>query len=288
MKSAVNNKYSAINFNEDRDMRIAYLARNKIPWKFINLLPYKINVYSLRAPQNLELIATMDANSTFETDKTKKGTLLMKGDAIHVLMPTNKLNPSSLRSNQYKIARPVFLFDDSREVRIGDIVYEDRIAFSPGIDIHHDIIGVRIHNHLLMPINIYYKGLNIAQIAGDDGTSFMAGSPNSVYLNNERFGFMIGDKLSFEFAHDKKKYGSVTIIDNYTSDIILGETTQHFVAAIQDMFSYRVDEPNITGLQYYDTVTAYTSKGANSGSYSPYKGNKVYHTVLNVANGVKL
>lgn len=287
MRSAINNRYTAIDFNQDRETRVSYLARNNIPWKFTNLLPYKINVYSLRF-QKLDLISTIDANSTFETTKTSSGAELQKGDAIHILMPTNRLSPASKTSKQYEITRPVFLFDDSREVRIGDIVYEDRIAFTPGIDIHHDIIGIRIHNHITMPINIYYKGENIAQIAKDDGTSFMAGSPNSVYLNNERFGFMIGDELLFEFAHDKKKYASVKIIDNYTSDIIIGETTQHFVGAIQDMFSYRVNEPNINGLQYFDTVTAYTSIGRTAGTYVPYKNNKAYHKVVAVANGVKL
>lgn len=287
MRSIISNKYKAIDFDQDRDHRVAYLARNNIPWKFINLLPYKINVYAIQY-KNLELIATIDAKSNFETLKTKSGSPLRKGDAIHILMPTNKLNPGSTTSNQFKILRPTFLFDDSREVRIGDIVYEDRIAFAPGIDIHHDIIGLRIHNHTLMPINVFYKGENIAQIAGDDGTSFMAGSPNSVYLNNERFGFMIGDELSFVFVHDGAKYASVKIIDNYTSDIIIGEITQHFVGAIQDMFSYRVNEPNINGLTYFDTTTAYTSVGRTAGTYVPYKNNKAYHKVLNVAGGVKL
>jgi len=287
MRSIISNKYKAIDFDQDRDHRVAYLARNNIPWKFINLLPYKINVYAIQY-KNLELIATIDAKSNFETLKTKSGSPLRKGDAIHVLMPTNKLNPGSTTSNQFKVLRPTFLFDDSREVRIGDIVYEDRIAFAPGIDIHHDIIGLRIHNHTLMPINVFYKGENIAQIAGDDGTSFMAGSPNSVYLNNERFGFMIGDELSFVFVHDGAKYASIKIIDNYTSDIIMGEITQHFVGAIQDMFSYRVNEPNINGLTFFDTVSAYTSVGRTAGTYVPYKNNKAYHKVLAVANGVKL
>jgi hypothetical protein len=287
MKSIVSNKYRAIDFDIDRDSRVAYLARNQIPWKFINLLPYKINVYVIQY-KNLELVATIDANSTFETLKTMSGAPLKKGDAIHVLLPTNKLNPRSTTSNQFKILRPTYLFDDSREIRIGDIVYEDRVAFAPGIDIHHDIIGLRIHNHITMPVNVFYKGENIAKIAGDDGTNFMAGSPNSVYLNNERFGFMIGDELSFVFVHDGKKYASVKIIDNYTSDIILGEITQHFVGAIQDMFSYRVNEPNINGLRYYDTVTAYTSLGRTAGIYTPYNGTKAYHKVTAVAEGVKL
>lgn len=285
MKSAINNRYNLIDYDPDRDARVKYLARNDIPWRFKNLLPYKVNVYISKI-HKLELIATINANSSIETTQTKSGIPLQKGDEIHVLYPTNKLAPTV--GEQYKILRPAFLFDDSREVRIGDIVYEDRIAFSPGIDIHHDIIGIRIHNHISMPVNVFYKGENIAQIAGDDGTSFMAGSPNSVYLNNERFGFNIGDELSFEFVHDKKKYASVKIIDNFTSDIIIGEITQHFVGAIQDMYAYRVNEPNITGLRYYENVTGYTTTGRTAGVYKPNKNNKAYQSVISVAKGVKL
>lgn len=275
MKSAITQKYTDINFSEDRTWRERDLQSKNVPWKFQNLLPYEINVYVFTPDDyqvKLDLIGTIQAQGTISATKSKSGMKLKGGDEIHILRPVGSnssaaLDPSSKKPlfgvKSYEIARPVWLFGDSRTVIIGDIVYEDRVAFTNGVDISHDMIGLRIHNHLTMGIDIYYKGLKIAQVSGDDGTSFMAGSPNSVYLNNERFGFNIDDEISFVFTYDQKPYAKIRLIDNYTSDIIIGETTQKFVPAIQDMFGYRVNEPNINGLRYYG-VNAVGNGGVNT------------------------
>lgn len=299
MKSAVTQKYTAIDFSEDRTWRERELASKNTPWKFDNLLPYEINVY-VYTPNKLDLIGTIPPRGSFSTTKSKTGMLLKGGDEIHILRPTGAsgfgpaARPAAKTTKQYEIARPVWLFGDSRSVKIGDIVYEDRVAFTNGVDISHDMIGLRIHNHLTMGLDVYYKGLKIAQIAGDDGTSFMAGSPNSVYLNNERFGFNIDDTIQFVFTYDQKPYATIRLIDNFTSDIIVGETTQKFVPAIQDMFGYRIDEPNVNGIRYFDQVTAYTTEGRGSGTYGP-KGSSgrsdagpAYTNILVSQKGIKL
>lgn len=289
-------RYMPIIFDEDEKQRAEYLARNKIPWEFHNLLPYTINVYVFRA-EKLDLIGTIGAQGAIKASKSRSGMELKAGDEIHVLLSTNTADPASSRARQYEITRPVWLRGDSRMVKIGDIVYEIGASFTNAIDIHHDMIGLRIHNHLSMPVDVYWKGLKIASISGDDGTGYMAGSPNSAYLNNERFGFQIDDKLSFVFKHDQRAYATVTLIDNYTSDIIIGETTQKFNGEIQDMFGYRIDSPNINGLIYFDQVTGYTSTGRAAGRYGP-KGTTSrsdgaatlpkYSTVLAAGLGVKL
>lgn len=303
MKSAINQRYTEIDYSADRTWREKTLASKNTPWTFQNLLPYEINVYVF-TPEKLDLIGTIKPHGSINATKSKSGMALKGGEEIHILRPTTPngfgapLKPASPTTMQYEIARPVWLFADSRMVKIGDIVYEDRIAFTNGVDISHDMIGLRIHNHLTMGLDIYYKGLKIAQIAGDDGTSFMAGSPNSVYLNNERFGFNVDDTIQFVFSYDQKPYATVRLIDNFTSDIIVGETTQKFVPAIQDMFGYRIDEPNVSGIRYFDQVTAYTTEGRASGTYGP-KGSErrsdagrgdstAYTNILVSQKGIKL
>jgi len=112
-----------------------------------------------------------------------------------------------------------------------------------------------------MPLSIYYKGRKIATTEGDDGTGYMAGSTNSVYLTNDNFGFNVGDQLGFIFTHDDKKYVSVMLPDNHISDIYVGQITQVFEPAIQDQWAYRMDTPNIIGsrFKYFHTnpVAAY-------------------------------
>jgi hypothetical protein len=291
MRSAINQKYTDINFNEDRTWREKTLESKNTPWKFENLLPYEVNVY-VYTPNKIDLIGQIPPHGNISTTKSKSGMSLKTGDEIHIL---KSAVPGRLTktTKQFEIARPVWLFGDSRSVIIGDIVYEDRVAFTNGVDIHSDMIGLRIHNHLVMPLDVYWKGLKIAQISGDDGTSFMAGSPNSVYLNNERFGFNIDDSIKFVFTQDQKPYAEIRLIDNFTSDIIVGQTTQKFVPAIQDMFGYRVDKPNINGMQFFDQVTAYTTEGRGSGTFGPknttFRSDSAKYTNILVSQkGIKL
>lgn len=268
--------YKNLAFDHDKQTRIARLKGQ--PWKFINMLPYRVKVY-MKRPVIVELIGIIEPHRNLVVSKTTKGTPLQENDSIHVLRPV--MDKGVMK--EYEILRPVFLFTDSREVKIGDIMSEDRVSNTNAVDIWHDIIGIRIHNRISMPIDVYYKSNRIAGIASDDGTDYMAGAPNSVYLNNERLGFEIGDELSFVFRHDGKKYATAKIIDNFTSDIILGVINQHFVPTRQDFYSYRIDEPNITGIKYYENVTGYSSIGNDQS-----KPQKPYINVCAAAYGVKL
>ncbi len=278
-----------------KDYRQNYLAGK--PWIFNNKLPYPVNVYVYRTDKT-DLIGSIAPRSQISAIASKTGMVLRAGDEIHVFWPDNhsKLYPKKTLASkpvEYEIARSVFLFDDSRTVNIGDIVYEDRVSTSPAVDIWHDIIGIRFHNHLSFPVDVYYQNLKIGAISGDDGTDYMAGSPNSVYLNNDRFGFKIGSEIKFVFARDNIELGTVKLLDNYVSDIIIGETTQHFVMARQDQFAYRINSPNITGLTYFnvDSESAYGKTFAledRSKSKGCASGPGPYLSVLAAGGGVKL
>lgn len=265
--------------DEDRDSRRETLLGQ--PWIFTNLLPFDIKVVVRKVAISDE-IGLVRAHSDFKTTKSKSGLDLKDGDGIHIIRTVN--------GKDYEVLRPVFLFDDSRMVKIGDIVYEDMVSTTPTIDIHHDIVGLRIHNHISMPIDVYFRDMRIGSIAGDDGTDFMAGSPNSVYLDNNRFGFNIGDELRFTFPLENKPYATMKIIDNFSTDIILGRITQKFVPMIQDQFAYRVNKPNITGLRFFDQVTGYESFVTSS---LPRDGGSAilktkYQPVAILTQGVKL
>lgn len=237
--------YHTLSYDNDTTQRENFLKDK--PWKFINLLPFDVDVYVYRVNKT-DLIGTIAAQSDIIVYKSKSGMVLQKDDQIHVVF-------TMADQKSYKIIRPVHLFTDSRMVKIGDIVYED--IYDNRKDIHHDIIGIRIVNHLLLPIDVYHKGNKIGSIAGDDNLSYQSGSPNSVYLNNEWNGFQIGDEIGFVFPKGVKglpqNFASVQIIDTYTRTINVGVINQHFNLAIQDSYSYRIDDDSITGLTYFDT-----------------------------------
>lgn len=251
-------RYQSISFDADVSWRRTALQGR--PWRFINLLPFRVQVFIYREAR-LEFVGEIQPHKILVTARTQSGLHLKKGDRIHILYPDRSSVPPTMKDEapQYQILRSVDLFDDSREVRIGDVVYNDRDTSTK--DIHHDIIGIRVHNHTTFPLEVFYQGKHIGSTAGDDGTSFMSGSPNSVYLNNDRFGFELGSTMSFAFRDGCRSipYASVVLIDNYISDINVGVITQKFVAGRgNDIFSYRIDEPVITGEPRFETVTGYT------------------------------
>jgi hypothetical protein len=248
----MSSKYDYVSFDANQSQS-AEILRGQ-PWAFINLLPVRVNVY-VYTPVKTDLIGSIEPNSKIMAATSASGMPLEKDYEIHVLyQPLGDCGP------EFEILRPEFLFDDSRMVRIGDAMHEVKTTTWTQRS-HTDIPGIRVHNRLTIPLDIYYHGNKIGAMGGDDGTnSPMSGSPGSVYLTNDNNGFRIGDELGFVFHYNGAKYCVVKINDNYMSDLYIGLINQHFVPTLADMYSYRVDAPNITGLSYFDQTTGYQSK----------------------------
>jgi hypothetical protein len=244
-------KYKSVSQDSEANYRREVLAGK--PWRFINMLPVTINVYVYR-PHKLDLICTIQPQQTVKSAHSQTGMELQEEDELHVLLPSVKVTAQTDMKNiiQYEIIRPVKLFSDSRQVKIGDVVYHDKMTETTQRT-HVDIPGIRIHNYLSMPIDIYVNGLLVAHAGTDDGTSYMAGSINSVYVSNDRNGFKIGDKIHFKLGLNGKSYDycTATISDNYLSDIYVGVISQKYVKPVNDIYSYRVNQEDINGLKYY-------------------------------------
>ena len=110
---------------------------------------------------------------------------------------------------------------------------------------HADIAVLRIHNHISMPLEVFSQGYKLAAIAPDDGLSYIAGSKNSVYLENNGYGFQIGQQLSFKV--NGRDYCSVILTDNLMTDVYVGLIGQKIAAQPPDTYSYKVDAPNQVG-----------------------------------------
>jgi hypothetical protein len=237
-------KYQSVSQDTDSSQR-ANLLKGK-PWSFLNLLPIPVTLY-VTYPVELDLIDTIPANGKLTATRTKSGRAIDGNMDLHVTYKTGDV--------EYEILRPVTLFYDSRSVRIGDVVQDSRDTTTT-IRTHCDISGIRVHNHIGIPLNISFLGNIVASVEKDNGTSFMMGSPNSVFLNNDGRGFRFGDVLSFSFR-DGTKYCDVQIIDNYMSDIYVGTIQQKFVEQLRDYYSYN-PYLDINALKYFDrNVTAY-------------------------------
>jgi hypothetical protein len=301
-------KFQLLDRDYERDSRIR--AMEGRPWKVTNLFPFPINVY-IRSPvsSKLDPLGIIRPTDSIYVTHTQNGKELVGGDEIHVTFSNGKGTAPSVK--QFEVVRPFYLFEDSRTIDIGQIVYET-LQTTQHIPLNKDISGVRIHNNVGFPLDVYMSDVplvgssrsnfgcpfngeprferedpfvstksktpvKIATIGKDDGLSFMSGSRNSVYTTNDYYGFNVGDKLTFVFpmqSDDRKGlvYGTATIPDNYLSDIKVGVIQQHRGLVPNDIFSYRVNEPNLSGLGYFEPVTAYESRKSTQDRFSGYRG----------------
>lgn len=241
--------------------------------KFVNLLPLRVKIYAYRIDK-LDIIGSIEGHGgILHAKQTKSGMVLKLKDEIHITY-----SPQGDSGPEYEILEPINLVDDAKIIRIGDVVYEAKTNTLVQRS-HSDITGIRIHNKVGIPVRIYYKGLRLALVHRNDGTGFQAGSSGTVYLNNDSRGFNIGDKLDLKFVFNKKDsdvdlpegdlnskertidipWCTITIDDNYMSDMHIGVINQHVTHPIQDMFSYRTGTSNFSGLKYLTGNKAYES-----------------------------
>ncbi len=215
--------------------------------KFVNLLPFPVNVYARRSTTT-SLITFLAGHGAHVI---VNGENLEIGDEIHVLYAPTPSGPA------YEILEPMTLVADTATVTIGDVVYNE-VSNTLTQRSHSDISGLRFHSKITIPVKIYYRGNYIAYLNASDGTGFMNGSPGSVYVNNNNMGFNIGDKLSFSIVINGKidlPWCTIMINDNYASDMYLGAISQLPAGSqgnlpVQDFYSYRVGSPNYSGLTY--------------------------------------
>lgn len=257
---------------------------------FLNLLPVPISVVLVKY-EGINKIK----NVLCYLDKHEKkyvDVFLKKDDEIHTLFspisifnsPIFAMTPSSL----LEILRPIFIRNDNPSVlKFGDVTYDEK--YTNYFNSHADISGIRFHNHTLFPLGIYFQGAKIAACDIDNNTDFMNGSRNSVYVDNNRRGFRLGDAIELNFIFSQKTnnglmfkeipYTTLYLNDNYTKNIFVGdvnsitvsneiitnEVPQNINQEIQrqyastssqitppDTFAYGVSVPSYTGITYYN------------------------------------
>jgi hypothetical protein len=247
-------------------LKLQQILKGK-PWTFVNLLPVPVLVYMKMiagklgfAEDRIEFLAKIPPFEKVDALGTQRGTPLVENMEVHVLFDPHG------NGKAVEICRPEFLRSDTRMVRIGDIVYDEQDMTY--LNSHADIAGLRIINNIVIPLDIYHHGRRLGQVQGDDGIGYMFGSPNTIYLDNVNYGFRIGDEITFVFAYNNKKYATVVLNDNFMNNIYVGRINQKFTPPNPDIFAYRIDAPNVTGITYYEPIpgNSYKSRKTQPGA----------------------
>ena len=248
------------NTNGNELIRLSSDVQRFVRWSLVNKLPASFHLYLKRGKTlfiNDEVLYLGEIKD-YETLNFKYDTL-REGDLLIVLFKYINTNNFSKHSN-YLAMQPYSIRSFQRTVFIGDTVYnEEGAATASYLSSYEDLPGVWIHNELLFPLNIYYKGQLVSQLGPYDGMTYQGGSAATIWFDDQRRGLKFDSPISIEFATGnpsvdgigKQKRFSVYLYDNKMRNIYVGVINGNHNGPPPDTFSYSVDQPTFTGLTYY-------------------------------------
>lgn len=259
----MDNKYDRlIDGNGDRIRgRTSYVLRNK-DWTLKNVLPTTFHLY--RAPKNFS------APIGGFPPETYLGVL--KAFSEIVLPPETFYEGSFLLVYFGNDEKKVLMFPPykmksfQKSLLIGTVGYDSTSGSKQHYTSYSDISGIFIVNHLNIPINIHFRGNLVAQTGANDGMDFLGGSSSTVYFDNNRQGFKIGDVLRFTYSlpNNKSHMFDVKLTNNYINRIHVGIINPNQEECRgDDVYSYRLDSFSISGVNYYLPVGNYNSISQN-------------------------
>lgn len=249
--------FSLANLSQDVNAYKCHL-RGK-PYRIENVMPLPVTLIASQPHDGYggplgrhRVIAKLGPHGTIEVPDSAFG----DGDVLYVTSPMAPQGPAGgtrLRS----LMRPVFLSNDARLIRLGEMAYY--YWDTNETNSRTDIMSVRVHNYLTLPIALISHGKVIGVAEADDRLTYLGGSASSVYLTNDGFGYNIGDSFDVVLRDSGVLVGRFTFTDNHTRDIYVGVIGTHAVQPPADVYSYRMTTPDISATKHFPMNGRYAS-----------------------------
>lgn len=255
------------NYNRLKDTMDSVLRnRSKVmqsddPWVLQNMLPTEFELYY--NPQysdktfHLGTIRPQDRR-VFPPHK------FFDGDQLFVMY--RRKTGTKEQQNKLHLAMPHHVFQTQwKRVKIGDVVYRSWDGGRQYFTSYADLSGLMLHNHLMFPLNVYFKGNLIGQMRGYDGMTYLGGSSASLYVDNDRAGFRLGDQLTFGYSMpgNEDLLFTITLNDNHAYHVYIGRIDGGEIGPDADTYAYSVNLPPQTGYTYYVPIGRYNSVATN-------------------------
>jgi len=236
-------------------------AQKDRPWVIRNMLPTEFELYhnpqysdktfplgSIR-PQNQRVFPPQkffDGDQLFVMYRRKSGTKSEQAK-LHLAMP-----PHTFQS-QWK------------NVKLGDVLYRSWDGGRQYFTSYADLSGLLLHNHLMFPLNVFFKGNLIGQMGAYDGLTYLGGSDAVLYVDNDRAGFRLGDQLTFGYSMpgNEDMLFTITLKDNHAYKVHIGKIGVGKPEPMADTYAYSVNLPPQTGYTYYLPIGRYNSVPSN-------------------------
>ena len=231
-----------------------FVQRNH-PWTIQNLLPSRFNLYY--QPQfstKTEFLGKIES----QEKKTFPPSKFTDGGKLIVMYPWIRQNGLQ----EETLAMPPHVFQSQwKNIKIGDVVYRSWDGGRQYFTSYADFSGIMLHNELMFPLNVYYKGNLVGQLGARDGMTYLGGSGASLYFDNDRDGLNIGDKLTFGYSMpgNSSLMFTVTLNDNHAYHVYVGKISVGEPELMPDRYAYNVNTPTVTGYTYYIPIGRYNS-----------------------------
>ncbi len=235
------------------------VMQNLDPWVIKNMLPTEFELFY--SPQFTDKTFSLGAirpqgRRVFSPHK------FFDGDRLFVMYhPKSGTDQSKLH-----LAMPVHIFATQwKQLNLGDVVYRSSSGGREYFTSYSDISGLMLHNELMFPLNIYFNGNVIGVIGAYDGMTYLGGSAASRYIDNDRAGFRLGDKITFGYSMEGNKdtMFTITLADNHAYHVYIGKISVGERQNYPDTYAYSVDLPPQTGYTYYKPIGRYNSIATN-------------------------
>ena len=238
---------------------------NKV-WTIINILPIKLHLYREVAwTEEIIDLGIIQGRSKILFSPAQ----FNDGDKLLVVYEQSNTSTSS-NKEIIPFFEPYTLRPFYKDIYLGAVEYRSSDGHLQVQASNWDLRGVNLHNKLLVPIDVYYKGNLVVQMYGNDGMTYLGGSAATVYFDNNREGLNFGDALTFKLSlpNDNTELFTVTIDDIHCQEIYIGTISCNFVGPNPDTFAYSVDRDVWTGITYYKPIGGYRTSPTNP--YAPF------------------
>ncbi len=282
-------------------------------WTFYNNLP--ISIYLFHVNNNiLSTVKNLPFGTSNKTtvDKIKDDVVNVR-KFVKIIKPKDNVIFDKSQFNhgdivmgyiKYKnrfiqFLKPHYIDHNNKLITIGSSIYKSLGTSLESQTSYADISGVWIFNHLMVPLNIYYKGRLAAQIDGHSKIreydeknskyfgyhfmrnfnvdSYFGGSSSQLYFDNNRNGLNLGDELIFTFSSkffkDLKLF-SIILTDNHNKRIDIGLISAVGDGKYADTFSYGVDDDHKA---YNNEDKRWNDNSYNHSQYFKNLGNYTHH-----------
>ncbi len=224
------------------------------PWRIKNMLPTEFHLfYNPPFTKTSVYIGVIRPQASLDFNHSK----FSDGGSLSVMFKSKK---------KFYLAMPVHILRSNQKyIKLGDVVYRSSGGGREHFTSYADISGLMLHNELMFPLNIFFKGNLVGVIGARDGMTYLGGSAASRYIDNNRAGYRLGDKITFGYSMEGNKdtLFTITLTDNHVHHVYIGKIDAGYFQNYPDTYAYSVDYPPQTGYTYYRPIGRYNSIATN-------------------------